>query len=167
MRGAPPPPRPRETEAPGHGSHTSSFTAGCGSSSALERVSLHAGLAGRNGEPQDVAQRAGPPIGNGAAEFGHRGPDDGLGGDDLAQGASLPRCPTPDEVEHERVDQPAGKAHLDSAAHATSSRSSAGHDVVEGPVQVRERRVNDDASDHGRRLSRHGQLAGRAVADSP
>ena len=113
--------RGEECRPCGHDAQASSVTAGSGSSAAPDGCASARACRGGTAKPEDVAERAGPAIGDRAAQ-----PEDGrrqhrLGRDDLAQERQLALVVAGlDAVDDERIGEAPGEPDPDAAA---------GHDV--------------------------------------
>jgi hypothetical protein len=105
-------------------------------------------VAGRYGQPQDIGERARVPVGHRAGQARDLRRQNGLGRDHplqerqparvLAGGLPAEQVPT---------GELAGEAHPHPAARAGGVSYPLGYQVVEGPVQVRERDVDRDPGD--------------------
>ncbi len=121
---------------------------------------LGRGVARRDRQPQHVGQRAAVPVGHRAGQPGDLGRQHRLRRHDPLQEGQralmLARLGPPQQV---AAGQPAGEPDPDPAAGYRVRREPLGHQVVEGPVQVRQRHVDGHL--------RHGQAVGRRLHAAP
>jgi hypothetical protein len=123
-------------------------------------------VARRHGEPNDVDEAAGPPIGHGAAEpdgrLGQHGlPDSALDVRELPAVIAALRA-----LENESVDELASEAHPNPRPDGDVVGQRGGDQVVERPVQVRQRDVDHEPGDRGVRR-RLGHLSTRSRISAP
>ena len=98
---------------------------------------LGGGVPGRDGEPQDVAERPGIPLRRGTRSGQQARDEHGLGRDHPAQrGQPTLVLGLGPALEDESVEVLAGEAHLDPHPGCAASTSDSGDGVLERPVEV-------------------------------
>ena len=105
-------------------------------------------VARRDSQPKDVGAGAGVPLRDGGGELGDLGTEHRLGADDPPH-----RCESAGVVRRGRprhdvaVDVLAGEPHLDPDSRCDALGHRGGDGVVEGPVEVRQRYVDEHPRD--------------------
>jgi hypothetical protein len=112
------------------------------------RLGLHAGVTRRDGEPQNVDHVAGVAVGHRAGQHRDLGAEHGFRGDHFREeGELLPVVALGHPLGQEPVDLLTGEPHPHPRARHGDVVELLGHQIVEGPVEVRERHVDVHAGD--------------------
>ena len=105
---------------------------------------LGAGMSGRQGQSQHVGHRTGPAVGDRARQPGDLGTQYRLGGDHaLQEGQSTGVVAVRDPFQEHRVNELSGEPHPNPYPGHRLAVQRGRHEIVERPVQVRQRHVHD------------------------